>query len=156
MDFRVDNLPKVRVLLKRDAGPWWTKLAVRVAGFGSRMLERLRPAAIWLYGLRRRVATISVMALTVWLFAHVMLGANGMMVYQAKRAELQGLQKEIDSLQKENNKFGKQINDLKTDPKTIEKAAREQLHYARPGEVVYVTPPPPPVQEAPRTDSARN
>ena len=41
-----------------------------------------------------------------------------------------------------------------TDPKTIEKEAREQLHYARPGEVVYVSPPPP-APPKPAISSAR-
>ena len=35
-----------------------------------------------------------------------------------------------------------QIQALKTDQKAIEKEAREQLRYVRPGEYVYVPPPP--------------
>ena len=77
-----------------------------------------------------------------------------MMVYRAKRAEVISLQKEIDSLQKENDRYNKQINDLKTDPKTIEKEAREQLHYARPGEIVYVSPAPVNAEPSP-TNSAQ-
>ena len=77
---------------------------------------------------------------TVWLFLHVMFGANGMVVYRQKRAEYQALRHEIDGLQKENDHYTGQIKALQTDPKTIEKEAREQLHYARPGEVVYVAP----------------
>ena len=33
-----------------------------------------------------------------------------------------------------------EIKALKNDPKTIEKEARERLHYTRPGEVVYTLP----------------
>jgi cell division protein FtsB len=81
--------------------------------------------------------------LTVWLFAHVMFGANGMVVYRQKKDEYQSLQKQIDDLQKENDRYTRQVKSLQTpDPSTIEKEAREQLHYARPGEVVYVSPPP--------------
>jgi cell division protein FtsB len=40
---------------------------------------------------------------------------------------------------------------LQADPKAIEKEAREQLHYARPGEVVYVEPSP----VRPATNAAR-
>jgi cell division protein FtsB len=75
-----------------------------------------------------------------------MFGANGMVVYRQKRAEYQNLNHEIDQLQKENDRYTAQIKSLQTDPETIEKEAREQLHYARPGEVVYVSPAPPPVQ----------
>jgi len=112
--------------------------------------EKARPTAAVLYGVRRRLATGGVVVLTVWLFAHVMLGANGMVVYRQKKAEYESLQKEIDGLQKENDSSAQQIRALQSDPKMIEKEAREQLHYARPGEVIYVSPAqqPPPVSES--------
>ena len=87
--------------------------------------------------------------LAIWLFFHVVLGANGMVVYRQKRAEYQSLHQEIDSLQKENDRYTEHVKALQSDPKTIEKEAREQLHYTRPGEVVYVAPAPPPPQPAP-------
>jgi cell division protein FtsB len=80
-----------------------------------------------------------------------MLGANGMVIYRSKRAERQRLQADIDKLQKENDLYMQQIKSLQYDPKAIEKEAREQLHYARPGEVVYV----PPTPERPATNAAR-
>ena len=118
-------------------------------------MERLRPTLALLYGMRRRLATGTVAVLTVWLFAHVMLGANGMVVYRQKKAEYQSLQKQIDDLQKENDRYAQQVKSLQApDPSTIEKEAREQLHYARPGEVVYVSPPPAHPQ-SPATNAAR-
>ena len=50
--------------------------------------------------------------------------------------------KRIAQEQKENDLYTQQIQGLKTDEKAIEKEAREQLHYARPGEYVYVPPAP--------------
>lgn len=155
MDIRVIKFPKVRILLKRDRRiALVSNRAAHVEALSQRLIEKVHPGAAWLYGLRRRFATGLVGLLTVWLFVHVMFGANGMMVYRAKHAEVLILQKEIDVLQTENDRYNKQIDDLKTDPKTIEKAAREQLHYARPGEVVYITPTPA-GPEIPRTDSAQ-
>jgi cell division protein FtsB len=119
--------------------------APQAEALGQRVKEKLRPASTWLYKSRRRLATLGVAALTVWLFLHVMFGANGMVVYRQKRAEYQTLRHQIDQLQKDNGHYTGQIKALQTDPKTIEKEAREQLHYARPGEVVYVAPAPPPV-----------
>lgn len=116
--------------------------APQAEAWAERSMERLRPALTWLYASRRRLATTAVGVLTVWLFVHVMFGANGMVVYRQKRSEYQDLQKEIDSLQRENDHYTDQIKALKTDPETIEKEAREQFHYTRPGEVVYVAPPP--------------
>ena len=121
---------------------------------GRPINEKLHLAFTWLYGARRRLATVAVAVVTVWLFLHVMFGANGMVVYRQKRAEHQNLQKEINNLQEKNDHYSEQIRALKTDPKTIEKEAREQLHYTRPGEVVYVAPAPVPPQP-PSTNAAK-
>ena len=45
------------------------------------------------------------------------------------------------------------IKALKSDPAAIEKEAREQLHYTRPKEFVYVTPDPP---QKPAVGRAKN
>ncbi len=111
-------------------------------------MEKLQPSLASLYSIRRRLATAGVGVLTVWLFLHVTFGANGMVVYRQKKAEYQSLQRDIDDLQKENDLYTGRIKALETDPKAIEKEAREQLHYARPGEVVYVTPAPAPPELA--------
>jgi len=155
MDLRIKRLSKVsafrgphqRLQLLLDHAP-------QAEAFAERSLERLRPALHWLFRFRRRLATFGVAFLTLWLFLHVMFGANGMVIYRQKRFEYQGLQQEIDSVQKENDRDTNQIKALKTDPSTIEKEAREQLHYARPGEIVYVSPPPAPAQ-ARETNAAR-
>jgi len=117
-------------------------------------MAKLRPTLTMLYGIRRRLATGAVVGLTAWLFLHVMFGANGMVVYRQKKTEYQSLQTEIGGLQKENDRTSQQIKALQTDPATIEKAAREQLRYARPGEVVYVAPEPVNPQR-PEINSAR-
>jgi cell division protein FtsB len=114
----------------------------------------MQPYVSWLYGSRRRLATGGIVVLTVWLFLHVMFGANGMVVYRQKRTEYQDMRRELNQLQKDNQRYNSQIEALKSDPKTIEKEAREQLHYAKPGEVVYVAPPPPP-QVNPTDKAAR-
>ncbi|MGI9101503.1 MAG: FtsB family cell division protein [Terriglobales bacterium] len=103
-------------------------------------LDGLTRAARGIYHFRTKLATVAVAALAVLLAMHVIFGANGMVVYQKKRAEFQSLQKDVDQLQKENQAISDQIHSLKTDPQAIEKEAREQLHYARPGEVVYLAP----------------
>ncbi len=114
----------------------------------------VRPLAARLYALRRRLATITVAVLASLLFVHVMFGANGMIVYKQKRIEYESLQKRIAQEQKENELYTQQIQGLKTDKKAIEKEAREQLRYVRPGEYVYV-PPPPANLPAPANHSAK-
>ncbi len=143
MDLRVGPLPKIRVLPRPETSlRTLVERAPEAEAFADRMMEKSRPALTWFYGMRRKGATAAVTLLTVWLFVHVMFGANGMVVFRQKRAEYRSLQAEIGGLQKENDSYSKQINLLKTDPKTIEKEAREKLHYTRSGEVVYVEPTP--------------
>ena len=110
-------------------------------------IERLRPTVMLIYDLRRRIATIAVAVLAISLFVHVMFGANGMVVYKQKRAEYQSLRKQVGEVQQDNERYSQQIEGLKTDHTAIEKEAREQLGYAKPGEYVYV--PPAPVKQAP-------
>jgi cell division protein FtsB len=161
VDFRIKvKLPKSRLVSPSANAPIFRRAALRVhsnewieeqrrrvvssatrhvetgaqkLGFLVRTVERLRPA-------RRKIATAVVAVLTIWLGVHVMFGPNGTVAYRHKRAEARDLQQQIDSLEKENAALSGQITALQTDPKAIEKEAREQLHYARPDEVIYVAP----------------
>ena len=110
--------------------------------------EAVQQAGDWLYRSRRKLATAGVALLACLLAAHVVAGPNGLFPYQQKRSEYRKLEKEVEQLQVENERLAKQIESLKSDPKAIEKEAREQLRYARPGEVVYTLPSPPPAQNA--------
>jgi len=67
-----------------------------------------------------------------------------MVAYQHKRAENHKLQQDILRLEQENGRISQKVRGLKSDPRAIEREAREQLKYARPGEVVYVAPEPRP------------
>ncbi len=93
-----------------------------------------------LYRSRRKLATAAVLLLICDLGYHVVFGANGLMIYGRKRTEYKSLQEQVGRLQQENDQLSKNIKSLKTDPATIEKEAREQLRYARPGEVIYTLP----------------
>ncbi len=97
----------------------------------------------WIHRSRRLLATAGVGVIGLMLGLHIAFGQNGMISYFHKREESKKLQQQIGDLQLENARISKQIDALKTDPKTIEREAREQLRYARPGEVIYTLPPPP-------------
>jgi cell division protein FtsB len=155
MDFRV-TIPKIRILPSPEQR---LQSLAQGADHAEAALNRVRahaqPFLERLFELRTRLATLAVGLLAVWLFLHVTFAANGMVVYRAKRSEYQKLQKEIDQLQKENSEYAQEVNELKTDPKRIEKEAREQFHYARPGEVIYVSPDHAPGAPPPSTRTAR-
>lgn len=114
--------------------------APQAEAIAASWIECARPTLLLMYSLRRRIATIAVTLLAVSLFVHVMFGANGMVVYKQKRAELEALRKQIDQVQRENERYTQQIQGLKSEQTSIEKEAREQLGYAKPGEYVYVPP----------------
>jgi len=153
MDLRVE-LPKIRVLpLPEERLRSLAQGADHAEAWAAKARAKAEPVIERVYGVRRRLATGAVVVLGVWLFLHVMFGANGMVVYRTKRAEYQSLQKEIGQLQKENDQYSEQVSQLKSDPRRIEREAREQFHYARPGEVVYVSPEPV-ARPQPSTNSA--
>jgi cell division protein FtsB len=71
---------------------------------------------------------------------HVVFGQNGLTVYQQKRQDSQMLQSQLRSLQRENELLKGHVERLQSDPNAIEHQAREELHYTRPGEVIYTLP----------------
>lgn len=83
------------------------------------------------------VVTIALAALLMW---HVINGKHGLSVWNQNRAQDRELQKQIQDIQQENAQLRKQIDRLKSDPDAIEHEAREKLHYAKPGEVIYALP----------------
>ena len=105
--------------------------APRAEAVAARWVERTRPVWSWLALEWRRLGTAAAILLIVGLILHAMFGANGMVIYRQKRAEMQSLQNEVDRLQKENGQYVDQIKSLKSDPAAIEKEAREQLHYTK-------------------------
>jgi len=105
------------------------------------MLRRTSAGLVsFLFRWRRRMATIAVALLAGWIALHVMSGPNGWMAYRNKKVEYQRLEEQVGNLQQENAELESRIKALKSDPKAIEKEAREQLRYAKPGEVIYVMP----------------
>jgi cell division protein FtsB len=85
--------------------------------------------------------------LVVVLLVHDVFGTHGYLIMRHKRLEIQKVTVELDRLQRENAVLEKDILDLKTDPQTIRKIAREELGLAQPGEIIIklpVQPPPAP------------
>ena len=153
MDFRI-RFSKIRVLPSREQRvESLARQADHAEAWADRVRDRAEPYLRKLVALHTRLATLAVALLAVWLFVHVVFGANGMVIYRSKRAEYRALEKEINQLHKDNEDYSKQVNELKSDPKRIEKEAREQFHYARPGEVIYVSPEAP-VAAPPKNRSA--
>jgi cell division protein FtsB len=97
-------------------------------------------AALWLQRIWRPVGTGIAVILALLLTWHVIHGKHGLSVWQHERAQDKQLQQQIDQLQQENAAMKDRIDHLKSDPDAIEREAREKLHYAKPGEVIYTLP----------------
>jgi cell division protein FtsB len=94
----------------------------------------------WTQRVWRPAGTVVAVGLALLLTWHVINGKHGLSVWQQKRAEDRQLQMEIKDLEQENARLRDHIERLKSDPEAIEREAREKLHYARPGEVIYALP----------------
>ena len=94
-------------------------------------------AGKWLYRMRRVLATLCIGVMAMLIGYKVVFGANGMKVWQSKRAEVQRLEQDIERNKAEQEQLERHVQALQRgDPSVIEKEAREQLGYVKPGEVV--------------------
>jgi cell division protein FtsB len=94
----------------------------------------------WAERLWRPAGTLLAVLLALLLTWHVINGKDGLSAWQKKRAEERQYQQEIDKLQKENQELRDRNQRLQSDPDAIQHEAREELHYAKPGEVIYTLP----------------
>lgn len=94
----------------------------------------------------RPAASVMAVALALLIVWHTVYGRNGLMVWEQKRTEDQQLRKDIEDLQQENARLRDHVERLKSDPDAIGIVAREQLHYAKPNEVIITLPPDKPAQ----------
>ncbi|HEX4023004.1 MAG TPA: septum formation initiator family protein [Acidobacteriaceae bacterium] len=97
-------------------------------------------AAAMLFRSRGRIATVIMLALSLLIGYFVIFDHDGLAAYEQKKHEAQQLQQQIQSMQQDNLRMAAHNKRLKSDPDTIEHQAREQLHYTRPGEVIYTLP----------------
>ncbi len=92
------------------------------------------------YAQRRRFATVAAAVLAVAAGYHVVFGQNGLTAYEKKKADAQALSEQLRMLTDENEALKGHVERLQNDPGAIEHQAREELHYARPGEVIVTLP----------------
>jgi len=88
---------------------------------------------------RRHAGLFLGLGLVVFLF-HDLFGPRGLLTMRRQQKELSQLQQEIRRLQEENRRVAEEIEALKTDPKTVERIAREEMGLAKPNELVFRLP----------------
>ncbi len=105
--------------------------------------RRLAKRYLWIAGCGLALLSFAV---------HEIAGENGYLVRRQRRLQMQALDEEVQRLQEDNRRLTQKIQQLRSDPQTIEELAREQLRMARPGEVVVTLPP----EEQPDAPSLEN
>lgn len=103
----------------------------------------------WSQQMWRPAGTFVAVALILLVGWGVVNGKHGLSSWEQQRTKDKELRKEIDDLQQENARLRDHVTRLKADPNAIEHEAREQLHYAKPGEVIYTLPATPATQVQP-------
>ncbi|MGD0446813.1 MAG: septum formation initiator family protein [Edaphobacter sp.] len=127
------TVPGATVVLSRMTGSSHQRVERKRPGAVVRLLERSQTG--W-----RKVATGAAALLALGMGYHVVFGQNGLTAYRQKRQDAQTLDQQLHSLQKENEQLKGHVERLQNDPNAIEHQAREELHYTRPGEVIYTLP----------------
>ncbi len=74
------------------------------------------------------------------LFVHDIFGAHGYLSMRRTQDGIRKAKSEIQTLNKENSELEQLVKGLKSDPRAIEKIAREELILARPGEIIIKIP----------------
>jgi len=88
-------------------------------------------------GLRKKAATLGSLIALIALVVGSFFGDRGFLRMVAQRERAESLRREIEMLRSENSRLAVEIVALKSDPRAIERLAREELGLARPGETVF-------------------
>jgi len=88
----------------------------------------------------RRGLLLVLVLVSVALAVHEIFGENGWMALRLQRSQVEAIKHQIQDLKRQNDQLQKDVQGLKSDPRAIERYAREQMHFARPGEIIYNFP----------------
>ena len=89
-------------------------------------------------GLRRKAALLASVIAIIALVVGSLFGDRGILQLMAQRQRALDLAREIEDIRAENLRLAAEIHALRTDPRAIERIAREELGLARPGETVFL------------------
>ena len=93
-------------------------------------------AAAWL----RQYGGTLLGLLILTLVVHDIFGTHGYLAMRHTQQEIQKVKANIEQLNKENLQLEEEVKELKSDPRKIEKIARDELGLAKPGEVIIKIP----------------
>ena len=89
-------------------------------------------------GLRRKAATLASIIALVALIVGALFGDRGLLHLIDQRHRAEALAGEVEELEAENARLATEITALRSDPRAIERLAREELGLVRAGETVFL------------------
>lgn len=89
-------------------------------------------------GLRRKAATLASLLLLVAFVVGSFFGDRGILNLLSQEHRAMALRLELETLRDENASLSTEIVALRSDPRAVERLARERLGLARPGEKVFL------------------
>jgi cell division protein FtsB len=103
-------------------------------------IQEISPSQIAAY-LRERARHILALALFA-LLVHDVFGTHGFIAMRRTQKEIEQIREQIGKMNEQNKLLNEQVTSLKSDPKSIERIAREEMGLARPGEMIFKLPDP--------------
>jgi cell division protein FtsB len=78
--------------------------------------------------------------LVLVMIVHDVFGTHGFLAMRRTQSEIKKVKANLEQLSKENAALAQEVKDLNSDPRLIEKIARDDLGLARPGEIIIRIP----------------
>ncbi len=100
-------------------------------------LKRTTARVPLLFSLLRKHGGVILGLTLLVVFVHDVFGPKGFLAMRQNQQEVRRLREEITKINSENQQTAEHIKALKSDPKLIERIAREQMNMMRPGERIY-------------------
>jgi cell division protein FtsB len=93
--------------------------------------------------MKKKIFILGVACVLLIMIVTALFGKKGVMDLRRTRRTLETQTERIRALEAERDRLEAEIRRLITDPRAVEKAAREKLGLAAPGEKVVIEPAPP-------------
>ena len=93
--------------------------------------------------MKKKIFVLGVACVLLIMIVTALFGKKGVMDLRRARRTLETRAETIRALEAERDRLEAEIRRLDSDPRAVEKAAREKLGLAAPGEKVVVEPAPP-------------
>jgi len=93
-----------------------------------------------IWSLMRQYGRALLGLLVLVMIVHDVFGTHGFLAMRRTQSEIRKVKADLEQLSKENAALAQEVKDLNSDPRLIEKIARDDLGLARPGEIIIRIP----------------